>query len=181
MTRLFALCLPLLLAACAGTPDVRYYLLPPAAGTPAAVKEGAAGVDVRLAGYLASPSIAYRQGPVRVSLAQFHQWAEAPQPMLRRALAERLSKRTGRAWLAQGNGAVPRVIVEVSEFGGSDDGSARVGGQYRFVASDGKAQESWPFDIRVPQQGDGYAALAEALGEGVDRLAGEIAARPLPR
>ncbi|TIC83752.1 PqiC family protein [Crenobacter intestini] len=181
MNRLLVLCLPLVLAACAGTPDVRYYLLPPAPSTPATASESAASVEVRLAGYLASPSIAYRQGPVQVSLAQFHQWAEAPQPMLRRALAERLSTRTGRAWLTQGNSTAPRVIVDVSEFGGSDDGTARVGGQYRFVASDGKAQASWPFDIRVPQQGDGYAALAKALGEGVDRLAGEIAARPLPR
>lgn len=176
MTRLPLLLILACLAACASAPRVNYYVLAPFAQASAPLSPPSqALLSVRLAGYLSSQNIVYRESPVQVSQAQFHQWAEAPAQLIQRSLAAHLAALPV-TWLAQARGrALPQLHIEVDAFNGSSSGYARLAGRYALYDAGGKLQWIQPFDVQVAQHGDGYPALAQALSEAVATLASQMA------
>ncbi|RQW27890.1 hypothetical protein EHS17_07465 [Rhodobacteraceae bacterium CH30] len=168
-----ALLLSLLLAlgACASAPKVSYYLLQsPATGTTTDLR-ASIPLEVKLPDYLSGSSIVYRESPVQVSLAQYHQWAEAPDKILARQLSSQLTALLPPATATPAG----KIQVVFEQFNGSYQGYAQLTGRYSYLDEKGKVRLSRPFDIQAMQRGDGYPALIEALSRGTTQLAGEIA------
>ncbi|MGL6071751.1 PqiC family protein [Craterilacuibacter sp.] len=164
----------LTLAACSSAPKVSYYLLQDVAAKPDASSSAGLLLDVKLPDYLSGPAIVYQTSEVEVNLAQYHQWAESPDKILARNLAARLSRLLPAA-MTTPTGKPVKIRLTVEQFNGSYQGHARLAGRYSLLDEKGTPQLSRPFDIRTPQQGDGYDALVAALSVATAQLAAEIA------
>ncbi|MCL6262495.1 ABC-type transport auxiliary lipoprotein family protein [Craterilacuibacter sp. RT1T] len=169
--RALLLSLLLMLGACASAPKVSYYLLQNPATEATTALHAPLALEVKLPDYLSGPSIVYRESPVQVNLAQYHQWAEAPDKILARQLGSQLA-----ALLPPAAGSpAGKVEIVFDQFNGSYQGYAQLAGRYSYLDEKGKVRLSRPFDIQSPQRGDGYPALVEALSRGTTQLASEIA------
>lgn len=144
-----------LLSSCASVPadTSRQYLLPGAAEPPTA-NASLPDLQLHLAGYLDQGGIVLQDGPVTVTAARQHRWADPLADQLRRSLRYHLSE--------DGVAAQGRLIVDVVQFQGSNDGHALVAGHWQFDNNKG-GEQSGQFQIRQPLNQDGYGALVKQL------------------
>jgi uncharacterized lipoprotein YmbA len=182
MTRIAALGLALVLAGCAGEPDL--YLLPdpaPAAraGAPVATVSVA---EVSLPAYAEAVEIATLTEGGEVALSTSSLWADTPRRALTRhmvaALGARLDARVAaEPWPDFDPPALRVEIVADRLIGGTAPGQPlRLAGQYLIVSpATGGLLRSGRFDIAVVPEGEGYLALAAAHAAAADRLADQVA------
>ncbi len=152
---LLATLLALPLTACVSVPadTSRQYLLPGATQPPAA-NVTLPDLQLHLAAYLDQSGIVLQNGPVTVTAARQHRWADPLPAQLRRSLRYHLSE--------DGVPAQGRLTVDVVQFQGSNDGHALVAGHWQFENHQG-GEQSGQFQIRQPLNQDGYGALVKQL------------------
>lgn len=166
---LLATLLAVLLSGCASVPadTSQQYLLPSAAQPPAANVE-LPDLRLHLAGYLDQSGIVLQDGPVTVTAARQHRWADPLPDQLRRSLRYHLSE--------DGVPAQGRLTVDVVQFQGSDDGHALVAGHWQFENGKG-GEQSGQFQIRQPLNQNGYGALVKQLDAAWATVAQSISER----
>ena len=170
-----AACLSLSLAACSSTPT-QYYRLPDSAFSLPERNGTATTVQVVLAPHLGSSSLVYQNDALNLSFARNHLWAEPLDLAIAKHLANRLNRLPNRysfyssdAFPTTASAAsAPQLTVYIESFQGSYHGHTRIQGYSRWRHAPAGGQN---FDIRTPQQGDGYAAMTESLAQGLDALA----------
>lgn len=182
MCRLMAFLFVLLLAGCASEPTYYYRLAAPEAQNTIAkapVIDSHRVLRVSLPDYLSSANIAYQESDVAISLAQSNLWAEAPESALARLLINDLSIKVPQTLWQTHHTATgspdTTLIVSLDQFNGRYDGRAVISGRWLLYDARQQLVAAHPINIEVMQQGDGYPALARALGEGAHQLAGQIA------
>lgn len=175
----------LLLAACARTPPVNYYLLAgPTAAAPAGMHRIGLG-PVRLPEYLDRPQIVRWASPTRLQLSQQHRWAEPLQESFTRALGAHLDAALPAArvlpWPARGT-AQPdaRLAVDVQRFEASADGGMVLEARWTYSHGTSGAKPLEAISVlreAISGEPGDYDALVAAASAAVAALARDIAAR----
>lgn len=169
----FLMMLPLLLlAACSSSPATRYFLLPDAVyQAPSQNNSPVQSLRVVLAEPLAQSGLLYQSSPVEAIFARQNLWAVPLEHSLAAAFSNHLNRQIGSRYVphSQNANAPIALTIHIQSFQGSYLGHTTVAGYARH--RDGRIQ---PFHIETPQQGDGYPAMVESLGEGVRRAAQRI-------
>lgn len=186
---LLALCAALPLAACVNTRPVkdaaRFYLIAPSAGAVESIANSpSVGIRaVELPDYLSQRKIALRSKDAQIMYRTYELWGESLENSATRTLSERLAARIGRdhvdafPWTA----GVPHSVelrVQFDHFEGTEDGLVLMSGRYILSPAGGKTGDAQvvPFEYRGKWTRADYSTLAQALGDGLDRLAAEILA-----
>ncbi|PML59395.1 PqiC family protein [Vibrio lentus] len=119
---------------------------------------------VELPDYLDTIGIAYRKSENELVSARKHVWAEN----LEGLLEERVNS-------SNATGAVDKELkITFEQFNGSYTGNAEVKGTWVLMGEDDTEISRSTFDIKVPLKADGYEALVQALGEGLDEVLSDI-------
>lgn len=161
--------------------DITYYEPAPPAARPERTAPPGQPVELRLdrvvsAEHLAS-RIAYRENGVQIGFYEEQRWAERPEAYLRRALSRALYSDRG---LVQAvSGARPALEAELLAFEEvRDRRSVRARVSIQFVLRDGpRVIASDIVTIERPVSDQTGAALAHALGAGLEAAASEVGAR----
>lgn len=171
----------LTLAGCAA--DERFYTVPAVAPEAlAAQRIGFSSVEVlevSLPDYAGRQPIARRQADGSVMAEREELWADLPARGMSLELARMLARISGAQVASEpwpfADRAQARLDIRVEQMLAEGDGRFVLSGQY-FVAPDtGAAGRSGLFDIAVPVNGAGPAAIAAARAEAVAALASQIA------
>ena len=179
----------LLLAGCARSAPVSYYLLtaghaipPAAAATPTAPPLLGLG-PVTLPAYLDRPQIVESLGPNRLSFADRHRWAEPLADNIAEVLRENLAATLGsdRVVLYPWNptlAVAEQVTIEILHFETAPDNSTQFEARWSILDGEGKLLMSPRISSRhlaVAAPG-GYAQQAAALSEALAQFSAEIIA-----
>ncbi|TMV07142.1 membrane integrity-associated transporter subunit PqiC [Ruegeria sediminis] len=176
----------ILLACCAVLPacasNEALYLIAPTPGEKA-VRVQARTIEMRMVSlptYAAASEI-IAQTPDGALHAQGNAlWADDPERGMTAALARGLGERTGASVTMEpwplSDGPDARVDVRVDQVYARADGSFELSGQFAVSSPDGVMREFVRrFDIRTPVQGEGPAAISNALAVALSRLSSDIA------
>jgi len=158
----------LLLAACAGSPDNRYFTLSAVAGSQATARNLAPIhlTALRLPELYNRPQMVTRTGPQSVDIAEYDRWAEPLDRMATRILAQDIAAR-------RSGSAVPMpATVLIDEFGADRSGTARLSGTWKITDGDGTTR-SGAFSFTEPSGSD-PAAAAAAMSALLGKLADDI-------
>lgn len=167
-----ALLLAGLLAACGSTPATQYFTLPDSTYLPpAGSAERATAVRVLLAPPLEQGGLVYQTSPLQVNFARRNLWAVPLDQSLAAAFSNRLNRLSGGHFAPYGHhrDGSGVLTIRIEQFQGTFQGHTLVSGYARWP--DGRTR---PFDIRTPQQGDGYPAMVESLSQGLGQAAEAI-------
>ena len=166
----------LLLGACSGSVDSRYYLLSPVppSDNPAAGGKAVVVSSIRLPGVLDRPELVVRTGAETVNILEFDRWAEPLDQMVPRVLGQDLSSRLPNA--APG-GSDRRVQVVIDEFMTDETGSARLIGKWWALEQDQTSpiKQEHRFALTTSTSGSQGKQLAAALSTLLGQLADDIA------
>lgn len=183
--RIFLACaLVAALSACGTSPPVRFYSLSEPA-TPTVTKTGSAVVVMGpfdVAQYLRRPQIVVRDADQRLQLAQFDQWAEAPQmalvPWLTREVDRQLAPAVVVAFPSLGHSDAPyRVRGTIAQWDTDARGTAVLVVQWEGV-SEGNAALVPLHTSRYTAQAlrpDNYSDVVRALNQTLADFAKDIA------
>ncbi|MDX3773818.1 ABC-type transport auxiliary lipoprotein family protein [Chromatiaceae bacterium AAb-1] len=164
------------LLGCSSPQQSSYYQLPAVTGQQQEVKQAAHYLfveQVQVANYLNGNGIVLQLSDVELSVARQHLWADALDKQLQRQLINRLELLLPDYQV--GNLAQPgayRVQVQVERFHGLPDGKAVISGRYNLP----QLQQQYPFYFEIALAEKGYSGLVNALGQGWQKLAEQIAA-----
>lgn len=174
-TLFLAVTTALVLAACASTPATQYYRLPDAVYKLPQNQKPAVVLKVVLAEPLKSNSLLYQADAHTLHFAKQHLWAQPLDIALRNQLANELNQRGGnwRFVPAELKSSDSELTVHVESFQGRYDGTVQIEG-YSVWRSNGKTLPGRNFSINRAQQGDGHAAMIEALSQGLTEVAAQI-------
>ena len=158
-----------LLTACSSSVELRYYQLPqtviataqPNAAAPVLYVE-----PVMVAAYLNSNSLILQTSAVELHKTTQHQWADPLDQQLQRLLVNGLQQALPayRVTAQQPAGDVVRLLVQVEQFHGQQQGIALVSGRFHLLQGDKVHSQS--FQLQLPQPDEGYPALVDTLGQG---------------
>ncbi|MGR9099837.1 MAG: PqiC family protein [Gammaproteobacteria bacterium] len=178
----------LLLFACGGTKNAKFYLLEslPAAEPPS--KSLADNITIRLRplklpGYLDRPQIVIRRNQYRLVLDEYHRWGESLADNFSRVFAENLSVRISPAkverFAAYPRGAVDfQVSIDILRFELQEpQGAVIMNAGWKLL--DGRGRPLTPLHqekIEVPVEGSGHAAIIQSHSLAVSHLADKVSA-----
>jgi len=165
-----------LLGACSGTVDNRYYLLSavPPSDTPAAGGKTIVVSSVHLPGVLDRPELVVRTGAETVDILEFDRWAEPLDKMVPHVLAQDLSFRLSASVAGKDESHLHVVIDEFM----TDQGSgARLVGKWWMQEQDQAptARQEHRFTLTTPTSGSQGRQVAAALSTLLGQLADDIA------
>ncbi|WP_066569238.1 membrane integrity-associated transporter subunit PqiC [Snodgrassella sp. CFCC 13594] len=171
-TRIATCTLMLGLTACAASPT-EYYRLPNSVfQLPAATKPQAA-VVVELADGINTDNLLYQTSSTQIHMAQSHLWAHDLRADLAKSLANELNRQNGRyAYTITPSAARATITIYIDAFQGHYDGYTQIAGHSQWQGNERGGNN---FDVHTPQQGDGYAAMVQSLGQGLQAVATQIA------
>lgn len=174
MRRLLSTCLcAAALAACSTPQTTQYFTLPDSQYSLPAQNGSEIAVRVMLSEPLDNSGLVYQTDAYHVNFARNHLWAGSLNQSLAAVFSNKLNRQNPRYRFIpanrSGNGT-PTLKIYMEAFQGSYQGQTIVRGYA--VWPDGKGRN---FDIETPQQGDGYTAMVESLGEGLNAAAAAIA------
>lgn len=168
-----------LLAACSSSVELRYYQLPqtavvtapPAASAPVLYIE-----PVMVASFLNTNALILQTSAVELHKTTQHQWAEALDQQLQRALVNGLQQALPayRVTSQQPGSDAMRLLVQVEQFHGQQQGIALVSGRFHLLQGDKVQSQS--FQLQLPQPDEGYPALVDTLGQGWQQAITQFAA-----
>ncbi len=184
LRRIACAVLPLLLAACAGSPPARHYLLEATAVSEPAADHAHRRVTLRiehvqLADYLNRLPIVRRAGDGRLVFNDGERWAEPLELAFRRVLADNLDRLLG------GSAVVPssmpttsdnayRLRVEVSQFDLGADQQAILDARWSLRPANGKSGVARHSRLHRPLPGNGPADSATTV-DALNRLLADFA------
>ncbi|ALZ77190.1 ABC-type transport auxiliary lipoprotein family protein [Rheinheimera sp. F8] len=168
-----------LLAACSSSVDLRYYQLPqpavvsvqPNAAAPVLYAE-----PVMVASYLNSNALILQTSAVELQKTTQHQWADPLDQQLQRLLVNGLQQALPayRVTGQQPGGDAVRLLVQVEQFHGQQQGIVLVSGRFHLLKGDKVQSQS--FQLQLPQPDEGYPALVDTLGQGWQQAISQFAA-----
>lgn len=169
-----ALMTALLLSACAadGAEGIRYYQLPDSAFRLPENNRAATGIRILLAEPLKTQNMLYQTDAHTLNFAQQNLWSAPLEESLAAALANKLNRQNRNvAYMPAKLSAAgtPVLTVYLDRFQGSHLGQTEISGYAQHP--DGRRR---PFHITTAQQGDGYAAMADSLNQGLEQAAAQI-------
>ena len=164
---LFAL---LCLTACGRSPQPKYYLLGGAQGIVAPLEEDRPAVVLRqvsLPPYLARDALVLRSGEaVRISVAEYHLWAEPLNKAVPRLLEETMrpllqEKGLNLLWPDAMDAALQMDVV-LLRLDGAPDGTAELGARWRILSREGVLLAQGAF-TRETDAGGSFESMVRAL------------------
>lgn len=167
----------LLLSACAGSPESRYFTLSPTPPkqAPAQERPQVHLALVRLPELYDRPQVVTRTSPQSVEIDEYDRWAEPLERMTARILAQDIALRR-----PHGAGPVtaaidqPKLQIAVDEFAADRNaGRAVLSGNWKIVEADGTLRGG-AFSFSQPVSGGDSAAIAGAMSALLGQLADEI-------
>ena len=168
-----------LLAACSSSVELRYYQLPqpavvsvqPNAAAPVLYAE-----PVMVASYLNSNALILQTSAVELHKTTQHQWADPLDQQLQRLLVNGLQQALPayRVTGQQPGGDAVRLLVQVEQFHGQQQGIVLVSGRFHLLKGDKVQSQS--FQLQLPQPDEGYPALVDTLGQGWQQAISQFAA-----
>lgn len=162
----------LTLTACAGTP-VTYYQLPGSNyQLPTTSQRIPVQIKVVLAERLNQGNLVYQDSPTTLQFAQTHLWADDLSNEIKLVLANELNKKSERYWFTPENKTKATLTVYIQSFQGSYDGYINING---YSSWQGTTENNKNFNIHIPQQGNGYSNMVNALAQGLSNVAQTIA------
>ncbi len=171
----------LLLAACSGNSDKRYYQLPIAADA-APLPSSSRPVTghlwlsrVNLSDFLAGNGVVYQTSDVEYVTASNNLWASPLEQQLQQTMAANLSNALPGTLVSasQAPGEQDQLEVSVTGFHGRYDGKAVIRGEWRLTRNG--AVSRFPFSVVLNQDKDGYDALVRTLAQGWQQVCQNIA------
>ncbi|OED36463.1 hypothetical protein AB833_28060 [Chromatiales bacterium (ex Bugula neritina AB1)] len=157
-------------------PQVQFYTLQsqasgeePPQGSVEVANAGLRIERVSMAAYLSQPGIVITDSDGKIYSANYHQWAELPKIAIKRRLERCVLTNAG-----QGDGR-QLIRLNVDKFQGDEKGNAVFGGVWTMIPQGARsASETYLFEYREKQIGDGYVPLVAALSVTVQKLCEEI-------
>ena len=168
-----------LLTACSSSVALRYYQLPQAV-IATAQPDAAAPVlyvePVMVAAYLNSNSLILQTSAVELHKTTQHQWADPLDQQLQRLLVNGLQQALPayRVTSQQPGSETARLLVQVEQFHGQQQGIVLVSGRFHLLKGDKVQSQS--FQLQLPQPDEGYPALVDTLGQGWQQAIAQFAA-----
>lgn len=168
-----------LLAACSSTVELRYYQLPQPAvvsAQPNAAAPVLYAEPVMVASYLNSNALIVQTSAVELHKTTQHQWADPLDQQLQRLLVNGLQQALPayRVTSQQPGGDAVRLLVQVEQFHGQQQGIVLVSGRFHLLQGDKVQSQS--FQLQLPQPDEGYPALVDTLGQGWQQAIAQFAA-----
>lgn len=159
----------LLLAGCAGSPEIRFYTLSTVAPKRTFGSTGFTLASVRLPSITDRPQILLRTGPQTVELLDDDRWAEPLDQAVPRILAQDLS-------LRQQNNGGPRITLAIDDFIADRAGVVTLSGHWWSAApdSDRSLAVRRAFQVTAPLPGTSAVQIAAAMSEALARLADQL-------
>ncbi len=159
----------LLLTACAGSPDNRYFTLSAVAPdqAPGAGRPAIHVTALRLPELYDRPQMVTRTGAQSVDIDEYDRWAEPLERMATRILAQDIALRR-----PSGTEPLPATVL-VDEFAADRSGTARLSGNWKILENDGTTRGR-AFSLSEPLPGSDPAAAAAAMSALLGKLADEI-------
>lgn len=179
----------LVLAGCAGSEPVRYYVLSaaseaaPAGPGGAATRDIAVGVGpVELPEYLDRPQIVTRTSRNALNMADFDLWAESLKDNTVRVLAENLATLlpSQRVSIYPWKRATPidyQVAVQVTRFDRLENGESVLAARWRVLDGGGRELLSRTSSYRETSAGPDYAATVAAMNQNLEAFSRDVALR----
>lgn len=164
----------LVLSACASTPTAYYQLPHSNYQLPASYHRTPVQLKVVLADSLNQGNLVYQDSPTTLHFAQNHQWADNLDQEISQILANELNKNSFQYLFYPQTNNKNVLTVYISSFQGSFDGHIYIKGYSHWQ---GKLENGQNFDIRLPQQGNGYSNMVKALAQGLKEVAVSIMPR----
>lgn len=170
------------LSGCFGANPNLYLMDPPAAARTMPDRLGRVEVQkVDLPNYASAPEITTQEASGILKKEKDALWADTPSDAITRILADQISQLSGATALAEpwplNDGPDRRLHVRIGQIYAGSDGRLHLAGRY-FVVPAMAAGRSLvrAFDIAVPIEGTGPAAVARAQAVALHELAVRIAA-----
>ena len=172
--------LALVLAGCASTssekPSISYYLLDEAQTLPLEVDTNrSVAIDqVVMAEYLSLPNLILKEANHRITLANYHLWAEPLGPSIKRAITSDLKALQPTILFVDRCAACDTINLHVDHFYPEELGDVVFSGRYTIKRVNGSL-ENYPFSLRSSLTTNGYPAAVRAMREQIRTLAQTIA------
>lgn len=162
---------------CSSVQELNFYQLPQQANTEASASMDAAVIvvePVMVANYLNTNALILQTSDVQLVKTSQHQWAEALDQQLTRLLQQHLTaalpgyRVTDRA----PQGPQQRLLVQVEQFHGTEQGMVLISGKYSLVNGAHTIQQR--FALELAQPADGYPSMVATLGQGWQQVVNDI-------
>lgn len=162
---------------CSSVQELNFYQLPQQANTAASASMDAAVIviePVMVANYLNTNALILQTSDVQLVKTTQHQWAEALDQQLTRLLQQQLTavlpghRVTDRA----PQGPQQRLLVQVEQFHGTEQGMVLVSGKYSLVNGEHTIQQRFALELAQPE--DGYPSMVATLGQGWQQVVADI-------
>jgi uncharacterized lipoprotein YmbA len=162
---------------CSSVQELNFYQLPQQANTAASASMDASVIviePVMVANYLNTNALILQTSDVQLVKTSQHQWAEALDQQLTRLLQQQLTtalpghRVTDRA----PQGPQQRLLVQVEQFHGTEQGRVLISGKYSVVNGEHTIQQRFALELAQPE--DGYPSLVATLGTGWQQVVSEI-------
>jgi uncharacterized protein len=162
---------------CSSVQELNFYQLPQQANTAASASMDASVIliePVMVANYLNTNALILQTSDVQLVKTSQHQWAEALDQQLTRLLQQQLTtalpghRVTDRA----PQGSQQRLLVQVEQFHGTEQGRVLISGKYSVVNGEHTIQQRFALELAQPE--DGYPSLVATLGTGWQQVVTEI-------
>lgn len=162
---------------CSSVQELNFYQLPQQANTAASASIGAAVIvvePVMVANYLNTNALILQTSDVQLVKTNQHQWAEALDQQLTRLLQQQLTaalpghRVTDRA----PQGPQQRLLVQVEQFHGTEQGMVLISGKYSLVNGEHTVQQRFALELAQPEAG--YPSMVATLGAGWQQVVADI-------
>ncbi len=170
------------LTACSSAVELTYYQLPvPAAASVPSNNSSVVIVEpVMVANYLNTNALILQRSTVELHRTQQHQWLEALDQQLNRILVSELQAKLADRTVTTAEFASKapsttsqRLLVQIAEFHGTEQGMVILSGRYSWLANGGI--ELQQFRIELPQPDAGSPAMVQTMGQAMSTLTTQIA------
>lgn len=162
---------------CSSVQVLNFYQLPQQANTAASASMDASVIvvePVMVANYLNTNALILQTSDVQLVKTTQHQWAEALDQQLTRLLQQQLTaalpghRVTDRAL----QGPQQRLLVQVEQFHGTEQGMVLISGKYSLVNGEHTIQQRFALELAQPE--DGYSSMVATLGQGWQQVVADI-------
>jgi uncharacterized lipoprotein YmbA len=162
---------------CSSVQELNFYQLPQQATVAAAVAPDAPVIvvePVMVANYLNTNALILQTSDVQLVKTHQQQWAEALDQQLTRLLQQQLTaalpghRVTDRA----PQGPQQRLLVQVEQFHGTEQGQILISGKYSVVDGEQTIQQRFALELAQPEAG--YPSMVMTLGAGWQQVATDI-------
>lgn len=162
---------------CSSVQELNYYQLPQQAYTASPVAIDAAVIvvePVMVANYLNTNALILQTSDVQLVKTNQQQWAEALDQQLTRLLQQQLSAAltSYRVTERAPEGPHQRLLVQVEQFHGTEQGQILISGKYSVVNGDQTIQQRFALTLAQPE--DGYPSMVATLGLGWQQVVTNI-------